>query len=304
MHNGDEPIGLRDKWEYNQDFKLDWHDDKEAHDGYQLKWVGKNYARLQAGTKTETVIIPDTKHNEKEINQKSENLFFTGDNLEVLKHLQNAYAGKIKMIYIDPPYNTGSEFVYPDSFSFSDEQLKNMLGYSDEDIKRLHSINGKSSHSAWLTFMYPRLKIAKQLLTEDGVIFISIDDNEQANLKLLCDEIFGEVNFIGTFIWRKKDGGGQSKEYFVIEHESIVVYRKSSQLAWKDKTEERELSAYNKIDERGNFKITKLAKWGNTARREDRPSMYFRLMAPDGSEVFPVHSCNNGDGKSGYNGNG
>ena len=172
MHNGDEPIGLRDKWEYNQDFKLDWHDDKEAHDGYQLKWVGKNYARLQAGTKTETVIIPDTKHNEKEINQNSENLFFTGDNLEVLKHLQNAYAGKIKMIYIDPPYNTGSEFVYPDSFSFSDEQLKNMLGYSDEDIKRLHSINGKSSHSAWLTFMYPRLKIAKQLLTDDGVIFI------------------------------------------------------------------------------------------------------------------------------------
>ena len=85
MHNGDEPIGLRDKWEYNQDFKLDWHDGKEAHDGYQLKWVGKNYARLQTGTKTETVIIPDTKHNEKEINQNSENLFFTGDNLEVLK---------------------------------------------------------------------------------------------------------------------------------------------------------------------------------------------------------------------------
>ena len=204
MHNGDEPIGLREKWEYNQDFKLDWHDDKEAHDGYQLKWVGKNYARLQAGTKTETVIIPDTKHNEKEINQNSENLFFTGDNLEVLKHLQNAYAGKIKMIYIDPPYNTGSEFVYPDSFSFSDEQLKNMLGYSEEDIKRLHSINGKSSHSAWLTFMYPRLKIAKQLLTEDGVIFISIDDNEQANLKLLCDEIFGEVNFIGNIAWESK----------------------------------------------------------------------------------------------------
>lgn len=288
MHNGDEPIGLRDKWEYNQDFKLDWHDGKEAHDGYQLKWVGKNYARLQTGTKTETVIIPDTKHNEKEINQNSENLFFTGDNLEVLKHLQNAYAGKIKMIYIDPPYNTGSEFVYPDSFSFSDEQLKNMLGYSDEDIKRLHSINGKSSHSAWLTFMYPRLKIAKQLLTEDGVIFISIDDNEQANLKLLCDEIFGEANHIGAFIWRKKDGGGQSKEYFVIEHESIVVYRKSSQLTWKDKTEERELSIYNKIDERGNFKITKLAKWGNTARREDRPSMYFPLIAPDGADVYPI----------------
>lgn len=169
---------IKNAMEYNEDFKLDWHDPDEATDGYQLKWIGKDYARLQTGTATETVIIPDIEHNEKEENKNSENLFFTGDNLDVLKHLQNAYANSIKMIYIDPPYNTGSEFVYPDSFNYSDKDLKDMLGMTDDEIKRLHTINGRSSHSAWLTFMYPRLKIAKKLLADDGVIFISIDDNE------------------------------------------------------------------------------------------------------------------------------
>ena len=222
-----EGMGLRDRLQFNEDFKLDWHDDKEAHDGYQLKWVGKNYARLQAGTMTETVIIPDVTHNEKEINKNSNNLFFTGDNLEVLKHLQNAYAGKIKMIYIDPPYNTGGEFVYPDKFSFTDEQLKDMLGYSD-DIKRLHSINGRSSHSAWLTFMYPRLKLARKLLTDDGVIFISIDDNEQANLKLLCDEIFGEINFVAQMIWQQ--GRKSTGKKIATNHEYCLVYTKNIEI--------------------------------------------------------------------------
>lgn len=273
VHNGDEPIGLRDKWEYNQDFKLDWHDGKEAHDGYQLKWVGKNYARLQTGTKTETVIIPDTKHNEKEINQNSENLFFTGDNLEVLKHLQNAYAGKIKMIYIDPPYNTGSEFVYPDSFSFSDEQLKNMLGYSDEDIKRLHSINGKSSHSAWLTFMYPRLKIAKQLLTEDGVIFISIDDNEQANLKLLCDEIFGEANFIAK-VNTVANPGGRDYSEIAVQHEYILIYGKSinSELNELPKNVEFKL-----FDDLGGFELRDLRNRNPKFNNENRPNLYYPI---------------------------
>ena len=110
------------------------------------------------------------------------------------------------MIYIDPPYNTGKEFTYCDKFEFSDEKLKDMLGLTDEEIKRLHSINGKSSHSAWLTFMYPRLRIAQKLLADDGVIFISIDDNEQANLKLLCDEIFSEDN-VETLIWNKESEG-------------------------------------------------------------------------------------------------
>ncbi len=224
-------IGLKERIEFNQDFKPDRHDKDEIRDGYQLKWIGKDYARLQSGMMTETVIIPNNEHNNKEENKNSKNLFFTGDNLEVLRHLQNAYSNSIKMIYIDPPYNTGSEFVYNDTFEFSDEKLKEMLGFTNEEIKRLHTINGRSSHSAWLTFMYPRLKIAKRLLTEDGVIFISIDDNEQANLRLLCDEIFGEVNFIGNIAWESKTKSQNTKTAYnklqpKIEH--IYVYSLSN----------------------------------------------------------------------------
>ena len=143
-------------------------------------------------------------------------------------------------------------------------------------------------HTTWLNMMYPRLRLAANLLRDDGVIFISIDENEISNLKKICNEVFGEENYIGSFIWRKKDGGGQAKEHFVIEHEFIVVYQKSQQFIWFDKEEARDISQYNKKDERGNFKITKLAKWGNTARREDRPSMYFSLLAPDGTDAFPI----------------
>ncbi len=216
---------LKDVIGRNEDFKLDWHDPDEATDGYQLKWVGKDYARLLTGRETETVIIPDNEHNEREENKTSENLFFTGDNLDVLKHLQNAYSNSIKMIYIDPPYNTGkSDFVYPDNFAFSDTQLKDTLGLTDEEIKRLHTINGKSSHSAWLTFMYPRLRVAWKLLTDDGVIFISIDDNEQANLKLLCDEIFGEDNFVTEIAVNRPSEIAQANT--ISKHEYLLCYSK------------------------------------------------------------------------------
>lgn len=132
--------------------------------------------------------------------------------MEILKHLQKAYTNKIKLIYIDPPYNTGNDdFVYKDNFKFTDKELEEKLGLSSEEIERVKSLKGKSSHSAWLTFMYPRLALAKRLLTEDGVIFISIDDNEQANLKLICDEIFGEGNFIANFIVIRSEGGGLAK---------------------------------------------------------------------------------------------
>jgi adenine-specific DNA-methyltransferase len=173
----------------------------EARDGYKLGFVGKDYARLQVGLKSETMVVPDKKHNDQPENTNSGNVFITGDNLEALRHLVNAYENQIKLIYIDPPYNTGEEFVYSDKFEFSDEKLKSILGYTDEEITRLKSIQGKSSHSAWLTFIYPRLKIAQRLLKNDGVIFISIDDNEQANLKIIMDNVFGESNFVGDIIW-------------------------------------------------------------------------------------------------------
>ncbi len=215
-----QPAGIKERLDFNADFKLDWHDPDEATDGYQLKWIGKDYARLQSGTAPRTVIIPDSEHNAKPENNDSGNIFLTGDNLEALKHLQNAYRNSVDMIYIDPPYNTGKEFTYNDTFDFSDEKLKDMLGLTDIEIKRLHTINGRSSHSAWLTFMYPRLKLARTLLKDSGVIFISIDDNEQANLKLLCDEIFGEGNFVNNFIWLtgkgKKDTWSRTTEQYIL----------------------------------------------------------------------------------------
>ena len=170
----------------------------ELKDGYQLNFIGKDYARRQAGELPTSVIVPDEKQNKGE-GVNSQNLFFSGDNLEVLRHLQSAYVNKIDVIYIDPPYNTGQDdFVYPDNFEYSDHQLETMFGLDDDQLSRLKSIQGKSSHSAWLTFMYPRLELAKHLLKRTGVIFISIDDNEDSNLKEICDEIFGENNFFST----------------------------------------------------------------------------------------------------------
>ena len=173
------------------------HDNEEIHDGFQLRFVGKSYAKFVTGLPSETVLVPDNDWNNQENNKDSQNIFITGDNLDALKHLVNAYSGAIKMIYIDPPYNTGSDgFVYKDSFKFSDEDLKQKLGFSDTELARLRALDGKCSHSAWLTFMLPRLILAKRLLSDDGVIFISIDDNEYANLKMICDEVLGENNFV------------------------------------------------------------------------------------------------------------
>ncbi|MDY4003612.1 MAG: DNA methyltransferase [Ligilactobacillus saerimneri] len=198
----------------------------ELKDGYQLNFIGKDYARRQAGEMPTTVIVPDEEQNQG-AGKDSHNLFFTGDNLEVLRHLQANYAGKVDVIYIDPPYNTGNgDFVYPDAFEYSDKQLHDMLGMSDDQIERLKSIQGKSSHSAWLTFMYPRLQLAKRLLKQTGVIFISIDDNEQANLKELMDDIFGESNSVANITWRRQDGQSNIGSLAKVK-EYILIYSKS-----------------------------------------------------------------------------
>lgn len=198
----------------------------ELSEGYQLDFIGKDYARRQAGEMPSTVIVPDEKQNQGE-GKDSKNLFFTGDNLEVLRHLQNNYQNKIDVIYIDPPYNTGSDgFVYPDSFEYSDDKLKDMFGLDDDQVERLKSIQGKSSHSAWLTFMYPRLVLAKHLLKRSGVIFISIDDNENANLSELLESIFGEQNFVAQFIVTRSEGGGLAKQA-IIGHDYLLAYAKN-----------------------------------------------------------------------------
>ncbi len=206
--------------------QLEEHNINELRDGYQLNFIGKDYARRQAGERPSTVIVPDEEQNNGE-GKDSKNLFFTGDNLEVLRHLQASYANKVDMIYIDPPYNTGNDdFVYPDKFEYSDEKLKEMFGMDDEHVERLKSIQGKSSHSAWLTFMYPRLELAKKLIRDKGTIFISIDDNEEANLKNVCDEIFGEINFIGNIIWNSRKSVSNDA-IISLNHNSTLVYSKN-----------------------------------------------------------------------------
>lgn len=227
----------------------DQQDNDEIRDGYQLKFVGKDYAKFQAGLKTETIITPDTAHNSKPENVNSENIFITGDNLDALKHLENAYSGKVDVIYIDPPYNTGSDgFVYADNFKFSDDDFKEKLNLTEEEISRVRALSGKSSHPAWLTFMLPRLMIAKRLLSDTGVIFISIDDNELYQLKMLCDEIFTENNFEGNLIWKTKTAakGVPTTNMLVNNHDYIIVY--SSKNTFSFLGENRDISKFTNPD--------------------------------------------------------
>ena len=198
-------------------------------EGYDLNFLGKSYAMLLASIDTTTIIQPDLEHNSKPENANSENIYISGDNLDGLKHLLKSYASKVKCIYIDPPYNTGSDgFVYNDNFNFTVEELCTKLSIGEEQAIKILDLTkrGSASHSAWLMFMYPRLQLAKDLLTDDGVIFISIDDNEQANLKLLCDNVFGEECFKGT-IPRITKRGGKSSEAICLNHDYVLMYTKS-----------------------------------------------------------------------------
>ncbi len=201
-------------------------------EGYELKFLGKNYARLLASMDTTTVIVPDEEHNKKPENKNSQNIYISGDNLDGLKQLLKSYANQVKCIYIDPPYNTGSDgFVYNDNFNFTPEELSAKLSIDEEQAKRILDLTkrGSASHSAWLMFMYPRLLLARDLLTDDGVIFISIDDNEQSNLKLICDDIFGEENFEGHVHWRRRSNQPNDKTKLIgLAAEHIMVYSRNS----------------------------------------------------------------------------
>lgn len=195
-------------------------------DGYGLNWVGKKEAYHNAFTKNYKVLKPlkdDSKNWD-----KTENILIKSDNLDALKILRQNYFESIKMIYIDPPYNTKNDgFVYNDDFTTSTEQTLEELGYDKEYIDYIENIQGAKTHSGWLSFMYPRLLLAKDLLKDDGVIFISIDDNENAQLKLLCDEIYGDDNFVGEYIWNKKNVVQNDATHMSINHEYILVYAKN-----------------------------------------------------------------------------
>lgn len=248
---------------------------------YSLNWLGKSYARLLRNLPPETFIAEDPEHNAKPENAHSQNLLIKGDNLEVLKHLKHAYTGAVKMIYIDPPYNTGSDgFVYQDDRKFTPEQLSELANISVDEAVRILAFTdkGSNSHSAWLTFMYPRLYIARDLLREDGVIFISIDDNEAAQLKLLCDEVFGEGNFRNSFIARRHDKNLNRQfidaglKTLNVGFETILVYSKSNifdfNAIFKDASEERATQGY----------------WKGFWNAANRPTMRYPLLGVNPTE--------------------
>lgn len=266
----------------------------ELSEGYQLDFIGKDYARRQAGEMPTTVIVPDEKQNKGE-GKDSNNLFFTGDNLEVLRHLQNNYQNKIDVIYIDPPYNTGSDgFVYPDSFEYSDDRLKDMFGLDDDQVDRLKSIQGKSSHSAWLTFMYPRLVLAKKLLSNKGVIFISIDENEHANLVEISNSIFGESNYIGCISRATGTTTGQDANKLGSSLDYVICFAKSNAFSMGGlPLDDSDLKRFSEVDDKGRYSILQLRKTGNADRKDERPKMFYPITAPDGTKVYPF-------GPSGY----
>ena len=199
----------------------------EGNERYEFTWVGKKAAIVEANQPIRKTLRPCKE--ERKDWDTTENLYIEGDNLEVLKLLQESYLGKVKMIYIDPPYNTGNDFIYADDFMHSQEQENQQMGMYDEDGDRLFKntdTNGRF-HSDWCSMIYSRLHLAKNLLTDDGVIFISIDDSEVKNLKNICDEVFGAANFVAQLIWQNKKGGGNDSTHIAIEHEYILTYAKN-----------------------------------------------------------------------------
>lgn len=200
----------------------------EGDEAYEFTWVGKKSAIVEANKPIRKMLRPCP---EESVSwDTTENLYIEGDNLEVLKLLQESYLGKVKMIYIDPPYNTGNDFIYRDDFKMSEEEYSEEIGEYDEDENRLFKntdSNGRF-HSDWCSMIYPRLVLARNMLSDDGVIFISIDDNEQANLKKICDEVFGESNFVADLIWQKKFSRSNDATYFSTMHDHILCYCKTN----------------------------------------------------------------------------
>ena len=262
----------------------------EKDESYNFTWVGKRKAIIEAGRPIEKILRPDVEAS-KDFD-KTKNMLIVGDNLDALKLLQESYLGKIKMIYIDPPYNTGHDFVYHDNFTIkkvdfedgSTDSEGNVV-VSEDEFAENSKANGRF-HSDWLSMMYPRLKLARNLLTDDGAIFISIDDNEQANLKKLCDEIFGEDNFVCDFIWKSKPQGGNDNPYIVPEHEYILVYAKNIAdltVHGRPINPEKYKNRDEYYNERGGYSLGKL----DLATLGYRQNLDYPIDAPDGTKIYP-----------------
>jgi adenine-specific DNA-methyltransferase len=254
---------------------------------YQLNWPGKREALLIANAPIAKTLRPCR---EESVDfDKTKNLFIEGDNLEALKLLQETYLAKVKMIYIDPPYNTGTDLIYEDDFAEDKEAYFQRSLQVDEAGNRLVAnpeSNGRR-HSDWLSMMYPRLRLGRNLLRDDGALFISINDIEYANLRKLCDEVFGEQNFIATFVWKKKAGGGDDSGHVATEHEYVVCYGRDiskTRLA-NIKHESPSMTAkYNRSENGRRYYLERLDKTSLTYSE----SMDFAIECPDGTLVEPT----------------
>ncbi|WP_298597370.1 site-specific DNA-methyltransferase [Zoogloea sp.] len=262
----------------------------DADEKYGLNWHGKKRARQLALTPSTGTLRPCP---EESVDWDStRNLMIEGDNLEVLKLLQKSYAGKVKLIYIDPPYNTGKDFVYPDNFQDNIRNYLELTGQTEGGAKI--SSNTEASgrfHTDWLNMMYSRLKLARTLLSEDGVILVSLDDAEQAALRLALNEIFGEENFVEQFIWKKSYGGGAKERYAVTQHEYCLMYSRNISaldplwLAPDPSAEEKYYDGKDEhFDRRGPFRIKPLEATKSMGRREN---LIYPIKGPDGSDVLP-----------------
>lgn len=262
----------------------------EGDEAYEFTWVGKKNAIIEANTPIRKTLRPCK---EESVNwDTTENLYIEGDNLEVLKLLQESYLGKVKMIYIDPPYNTGNDFIYNDDFKSTSEEYAEESGSLDENGNRMFKntdSNGRF-HSDWCSMIYSRLSLARNLLADDGVIFISIDDNEADNMRKVCDEIFGESNFIAQCIRRTINSGKHDSTTVAPFHEYVIIYAKSAAsiaLARKSKDEAERDRLYKEQDEyaaeRGRYYITQLNK--NSLQYSD--GLNYPITGPDGVDIWP-----------------
>ncbi len=258
----------------------------EGDEAYEFTWVGKKASIVEANKPIRKTLRP---YNEESVEwDNTENLYIEGDNLEVLKLLQESYLGKVKMIYIDPPYNTGNDFIYADGFTHSQQEENEQMGMYDENENRLFknsNTNGRY-HSDWCSMIYSRLMLARNLLSNDGAIFISIDDNEIENLINICNEIFGEKNFVANLVWKSKSGGANDSKFFAVDHEYILTYSKSAELFNLNIDKEATVTtSYNHVDEKGYYALDRLDK--QSIRYSE--ALDYEIIGPDGQSYRPKH---------------
>ena len=258
----------------------------ETEEKYGLNWHGKRHARRLALTPSTGTLRPCPE--ESVAWESTRNLMIEGDNLEVLKLLQKSYTNKVKLIYIDPPYNTGKDFVYRDNHRDGTRHYLRITGQLDGNGDKLCSNTDASGrfHTNWLNMMYPRLKVARTLLRTDGVMFVSIDENESARLRLICDEIFGEENFVCEFVWKKKSGGGGDVGSVVIDHETILCYGRSEEPGITNDPFAQVTTSYNKRDADGRrYSLDRLDKQSLGYQK----SLDFPIEGPDGRSYAVEH---------------